>query len=357
MSRCNSTMTLSLSVPLTSHWRRQRVLLDVQSRLPRRKSIKQRLRLMAGLAKPKMTWRVCRETRRLEDAAKAIKEAERVGFKVQPQLKERSRIGRRRAPCSCSCRCQFQTPNKLQRRRRSREDDGGLGVRDHRSAAPPAASAQDHRVRISVNGGVQEGSGRLAVSLPLTSSSGSGSFTIDDRLVTSAVVDVNGSVRVWKNVALGAGLSRIRTEKLAHPYTATVPQPSGQNVVFSGVAANTVHGERTVYALASWTATISNRFDVVLSAGPAFFDVEQDVPTATTVTAPNGLRVLTVSSTKLSESATGFHAGLDLDYVFARRAGLGILMRYTRGAIDIPNGTQSMTVGGVQIAGGLRLQL
>jgi len=85
--------------------------------------------------------------------------------------------------------------------------------------------------------------------------------------------------------------------------------------------------------------------------------VEQDLPDVTPVIAPNGLAVLTISKSRLSKSTTGFHVGLDLDYVWARRAGAGILFRYTRGSIDLPNGTQSMTAGGFQIAAGLRLKL
>jgi hypothetical protein len=129
------------------------------------------------------------------------------------------------------------------------------------------------------------------------------------------------------------------------------------NLPSSGVASNLAHGERSVYALASWTAMISDRFDVVFSGGPVFFDVRQGLPNATAAQSPAQGPVLFVTNTEFSESTTGLHIGMDLDYVFGRRAGLGALIRYTRGSLDIPNGTQSMTVGGFQILAGLRVKL
>jgi hypothetical protein len=117
------------------------------------------------------------------------------------------------------------------------------------------------------------------------------------------------------------------------------------------------HGEKAVYALASWTTAVTNRFDVGLSGGPMFFDVEQDLPLVTPITTPVGGQSITISRTRVSESATGVHFGLNLDYTFAHRAGAGVLIRYSRGSIDLPNGTQSMTVGGFQTAVGFRLKL
>ena len=136
-------------------------------------------------------------------------------------------------------------------------------------------------------------------------------------------------MRVWKDLGLGAGLAQTRTERLGHPYTASVPSPvpGFLNLEVDGLV-NLAHGERTVYALASWTTAISNRFDIVVSGGPAFIEVDQDLPVATPVLAPTGIQTLIVSTTRVSESTTGFHATLDFDYVFGQRAGLGALILY-----------------------------
>ena len=133
--------------------------------------------------------------------------------------------------------------------------------------------------------------------------------------------------------------------------------PGRLNLPINDVVTGMVHGESAVYALVSWTTAVSDRFDVVLSGGPMFFDVEQDLPNVTVITTPNGGQGLIVSKTRLSESATGLHVGLNLDYTFNHLAGAGILMRYSHGAIDVPNGTESMTIGGFQAAVGFRLKL
>src|SRR6187455_2972816 len=93
-------------------------------------------------------------------------------------------------------------------------------------AVTGTATAQDRRyVRISGNVGFQEGSGRLALDRPLTFFGKSGFFRIDDELATSLIFDGSATVRVWKDLALGAGLAKTRTERLGHPYTASVPSP------------------------------------------------------------------------------------------------------------------------------------
>ena len=93
--------------------------------------------------------------------------------------------------------------------------------------ATQVASAQDREiVRISANVGLQEGPGRLSIDIPLTAPGGSGSFVIDDNLANSAFVDVNGSLRVWKGVALGAGFSKTNTEHLSHQYRSECPPDS-----------------------------------------------------------------------------------------------------------------------------------
>ena len=225
--------------------------------------------------------------------------------------------------------------------------------------APPICSAQDRLVRISANLGLQEPAGSLALDMPVTSPGGSGFFRIDDRFSTSDIYDASVAVRIWKRISLGGGLSRTRTERLGHPYTASVPPPSPGllNIPSSGVAGGLAHSERNAYALIAWTAPVSNRFDVVVSGGPAFLELEQDLPELSTVTGPLGGTLLVIRRGSVTESTTGFHVGVDFDYVFGRRAGGGVLVRYARGSVDVPFGTRSATIGGLQFTAGLRLKL
>jgi hypothetical protein len=105
----------------------------------------------------------------------------------------------------------------------------------------------------------------------------------------------------------------------------------------------------------------STRLHVVLSAGPSWLNVEHETVTDVTVsqsypydTAAFGGAVTTI----LKASAPGFHAGFDVAWMFARSAGVGGLVRYTRADVDldIPGGrTLAIKAGGVQAGVGLRL--
>lgn len=228
------------------------------------------------------------------------------------------------------------------------------------AAATSSVHAQDRpAVRISASVGLQEGPGKLAFERPLDFFGRSGSLAIDDDLVTMDVYDLNAVIGMWKNAGLGAGVYRTSTDRLNHPYTASIPSPQlGRlNTDVTSVTPQMVHAERAAYLLATWTTRVTDRFDMVFSGGPMFFELEQELPEATPVAAPNGAQALVITPAAHTKSTTGFHLGMDLDYVFARRAGGGILIRYSRGSVDLPNGTAAMTLGGLQIAAGFRLKL
>ena len=220
------------------------------------------------------------------------------------------------------------------------------------------AGAQERPLlRFGTNVGLQESAGTFAIDKPLTFFGGSGFFRIEDNLPTSTVFDVNGSVRVWRGLSFGAGYSTTKGEKLAPQYTASVPaaQSNRLNLEVRGTMGGTVHSEKATYALLSWTTPVTERFDVILFGGPAFFELDQDLPDLSVVTAPSGAQALIVDRTRFSKSSTGFHIGMDLDYIFGDRAGFGGTVRYSRASVDIPDGTKSMIIGGFQILTGARV--
>ena len=221
------------------------------------------------------------------------------------------------------------------------------------------AEAQSaRRLRVAANVGMLDGTGAIGLSIPLVAVSGTGSFDVEDDFPTMIQVDASATVTVWRQLGIGIGFSNI-TDELGHPYEAAVPWPipGRLNIPASGSVAQLTHQERATYAIVSWTAPVSNRFDVVFSGGPAFFNVKQDLPTATPGFEPtSGLPVVFVGEREFSESTTGFFAGMDLDYLWGARAGLGVALRYSRASIDVPDGTTSMTVGGFVVGAGLRLK-
>ena len=225
------------------------------------------------------------------------------------------------------------------------------------SAQDQPVAWEQPTVRIGANVGLQESAGNLALDMPLIFNGSPGSFTIDDNLPTSTYFDVNGSVRLWKGLSLGAGYSRTREEHLGPQYTASVPppRPGLLNIETNGTINGLTHRESSTYAFASWTMPVTDRFDVIVSGGPTFFDVKQHLPALEVGIGPTGGTVLFVSTTPASESGTGFHVAMDLDYIFGHVGGFGAQIRYSRGSVDFPDATRSMIVGGLQFAAGARV--
>jgi len=61
-----------------------------------------------------------------------------------------------------------------------------------------------------------------------------------------------------------------------------------------------------------------------------------------------------------SNTAVGFNLGVDGRYMFLRNAGIGAMLRYTHGQVDLtsPTGEEGfkLDTGGLEIAGGLRFR-
>ena len=209
------------------------------------------------------------------------------------------------------------------------------------------------RVRVAANLAMLDGTGAIALSIPLVAAGGTGSFDVDDDLPTMFQVDVSGTVKVWRQLGVGVGFSNM-SETTGHPYEGSVPAPIPGRLALpiSGTIAQLARQERATHAIVSWTAPVSDRFDVMLSAGPAFFKLDQDLPTAEAGSAPGGIPTLFIGEREFSDSATGFHLGLDLDYLWGARAGVGTTLRYARASIDLPDGTRSMTLGGFSVGEG-----
>jgi hypothetical protein len=215
-------------------------------------------------------------------------------------------------------------------------------------------STGNGRVFVDVNAGVQEGNTRFAVETPLPAFGRQGTLTVDGEITGGGVFDAGALVRVHGDVALGAGYSRTSSGEFMQ-YVAVVPPPVGSSIppaTFTDITSELRHEEQVVYVKAAWLRAPTSRFVYVVSAGPAFFRVKQDIPFTTAVLV-NILSSLAPTNTPFTESTVGFHVGLDLIYM-ARHLGGGVLLRYTRGSVEFPSSTEPLTVGGAQLGIGVR---
>jgi hypothetical protein len=104
-----------------------------------------------------------------------------------------------------------------------------------------------------------------------------------------------------------------------------------------------------------------------LFGGPSYIRVEQDAVDTILYhqvfglfTTVNAVTITEFEARTVEAGGWGFHAGGDVSYFLTRVVGLGGFVRVTRATAEIANtigtGRVSVTTGGVQMGGGLRLR-
>jgi hypothetical protein len=174
---------------------------------------------------------------------------------------------------------------------------------------------------------------------------------------SARIFDISAGVRVWSNLAIGAGFSKY-TDSSSGTLNASVPDPlffdtpHAQSFTAEGLE----HEQQQIHLSLYWLQPVTDRFDVSLYAGPTFFSVKQDLQSGIAV-ASGTSTITSVTTTTVDESTTGYHLGLDFRYLFIQNAGLGAFVRYTSGSVDasVVDGGK-IDVGGFQYGVGLRVR-
>ncbi len=236
--------------------------------------------------------------------------------------------------------------------------------------APDAhAQVQDWEGRgfLNVNGLYQAQSRELVNTGRFTIYGEDGDFDNLTDIGSGALFDVSGGVRVWRNLALGVGVSRF-TKSEAARIDVSVPHPlffdSSRDISID--LGELDHKETAVHILGVWLMPLNDRFDVSVFAGPSIFlvsqhfvgdvtvsDIQEVGPPFDTVTLPS------LRATKFDETTVGFNFGVDATYMFNEWVGAGGLVRYSGASVDLNVGRGrdvSVDVGGFQLGGGLRVR-
>jgi hypothetical protein len=237
-----------------------------------------------------------------------------------------------------------------------------LVVFNGRASAQPRASSKPTRFTLGVSGGVQGGASSLSEHFSFEKDLETETVGVNYPTKAGALVDVGAAARVWKNVGLGVAVSRV-TGRGAADIDASVPHPFqfNQPRTITGTESGVVHAETGVHLDLQYLVPTSTRLQVVLSAGPSWLNVEQEVVTDVIVSQsyPYDTAAFGGAVTKiLKASAQGFHAGFDVEWLFSRSVGVGGLVRYTRADVDLDiatGRTLSIKAGGVQAGAGLRV--
>jgi hypothetical protein len=160
--------------------------------------------------------------------------------------------------------------------------------------------------------------------------------------------------------------SRVKTTddlaaNVAVPHPLFAGEPRTATAQLGGLG----YSEQAVHIQAVWFMPVTTRFDVAVFAGPSVFVVKLDQATFGPANIQEGafpftsVTITGVSASSRSETAVGFHAGVDGTYLVTRRFGGGLFLRYSRASVDFPTsagGTVGVDAGGFEVGGGLRVR-
>jgi hypothetical protein len=217
------------------------------------------------------------------------------------------------------------------------------------------------RVFISVGGVFQIGANDFVDSATVRENAENGRLETDYNVGAGPAFDVSGGVVVWRNLALGVGLTRF-SKSTVTSLNASVPHPFFFNQLrsvtgeFSGT-----RKELAVHIQAKGIFPLSNRTLFTVFGGPSFFEVEQSIVSDFDYTESYPFDTATFSraiADTQSESKIGFNVGGDFSYFFSRQVGVGVTAQYAGATVEmtVPSGTADVKAGGGQIGGGLRLR-
>lgn len=208
---------------------------------------------------------------------------------------------------------------------------------------------------VNVSGGFQGGSHTLSSTSTFDLYEELGTVSASQTVKGGGFFDLSGGYKVWRNLALGLGYSRTSSSADAD-VAATVPDPVVHDRLRPVLtrAPNLKHTESAVHLMGVWMVPVTDKIDVALSAGPTIFSVKQDVPGSLTVSEPGPTVAVAVTSPK--KTSAGLNLGVDVTYMINPRFGVGGLARYTVGSVTLEGTSESLTVGGFQIGGGLRVR-
>lgn len=233
-----------------------------------------------------------------------------------------------------------------------------------REAAAQGA-AQD-RVYLNIGFGVESGS---------ADANDSKQYTLYDEAATTSTTAkwTSGSFfgggidfRVFKNLTVGASYHQ-ETNTSDTAITGTVPHPIffDRSRALNSSATGLYRRENATHLSIGWIVPIGTKLDVLLSGGPSFFRLQQDVVSEVTIAERGGaFTEIVVQSTVVTQkrSVGGYNATADVTYIVWQndsvRLGAGGFFRYTNAKTDVRLLVSDFdtTIGGVQFGFGARIR-
>ncbi len=240
----------------------------------------------------------------------------------------------------------------------------GLLVVGSREAA--AQGAPSDRVYLNIGFGVESGS---------TDASDTKQYTLYDEIATTntSMTWTSGSFfgggadfRVFKNLTVGVSYHQ-ETNSTDSAITGTVPHPIffNRSRNLTATAGGLFRRENATHLSVGWIVPISAKLDVLVSGGPSFFRLQQDVVTDVIIAERGGAFTEIVVAPSVStqkRSAKGYNVGADVTYMLWQndsvRLGAGGFFRYAQAKTNVRLLVSDFdtTVGGLQFGFGARIR-
>jgi len=183
----------------------------------------------------------------------------------------------------------------------------------------------------------------------------------DASIGAGPVFGARGGVRVWKNLAVGAGLELASTSQTLD-VTGRLPHPFQFNQFreIEGTASGLDRAEALVAFEVSWYVALARRVDMFVFGGPAYINVQQDMATRIRFTESYPYDTATfagVETASVSGGGFGVTAGVDISYLMTKHVGIGGEVRYSYASTTLKPAEQPAKVGlgGLQAAFGARV--
>jgi hypothetical protein len=229
------------------------------------------------------------------------------------------------------------------------------------TGVPASAQNWSERVFISVNGAFQVTKNSFDDRFTFELNQETGSTDVDYPGDGGFVFDAGAGYRLVKNFGVGGSFSYFTHEGTAQT-TSSFPHPFffNQPREVTGETAVT-RTETAIHIQAMYLWDPSGPLRLVLSGGPSFFTVEQELVTQVRITEsfPYDTATFASADTRREKgSAPAFNIGADVFWMFTPQFGVGGLVRFSRASVDLDtadNRAVSVDAGGAYVGGGVRI--
>jgi opacity protein-like surface antigen len=218
-------------------------------------------------------------------------------------------------------------------------------------------------VEISANVGAQTPAGKFTEAATFPSNGGEmATVNVDHRSKTGLGFNVGAAVRVVSRVWIGVQYATADM-KPSGSLEAAIPHPLLFNTprTVQGSVNDVAHKEQTVHVDVMYALPI-RAVDVKVMGGPTFVSLKRDFVAGVSITETYPFDTATFASAtsrQLSDTATGFNAGVDISRAMTSRLSLGGIVRYSRVDVKFDDpavGKHTVKAGGVETLAGVRFR-